>query len=194
MLNIFVVLLWTSSAYLFTAEPSDRYNWFEYFTEGAEISGHYKVLKGGNMLIDFTVLSPNGTQLATSSQNEERFSIEAPVSGIYQFSFYSTAAYATKKVVFHLDRSIVDRQLLEYDKDSYSDLEVGYFRMISDLDHVIAEQFHLKTQERFRRIITDKSRKRILFLCVAQIIAIIWVFTTHLTKFHNLFKDRNTRV
>eukprot|EP00301_Raphidiophrys_heterophryoidea_P026041 c8885_g1_i1.p1 GENE.c8885_g1_i1~~c8885_g1_i1.p1 ORF type:complete len:213 (-),score=55.65 c8885_g1_i1:102-740(-) len=160
----------------FWADPQGTECFFEDIYKGDAVSGNFQVTTGGNMEVDFQVLTPTGKSvIKLDSVVEHMFEFGAEESGEYTFCFSNTNTYHDmKSITFELnaDHPLANTNAIA-DKNSMSDLQDKLRQLQLTVRDVQSTQRYLRNREIRHRNTTDSTNSRVLWWSVLEAVVIV---------------------
>ncbi|KAH7822436.1 putative p24 family protein beta-1 [Monocercomonoides exilis] len=185
------IFLHNANSFLFTVKPRSDVYFYEEYDEKSQITGHMQVVKGGNMMVEFEIKSPNDQSEFFSRSSNEVFNITAKTSGLYRFGFSSKAAYGEKLVSLALDKFILESQFGGKGSSTFNETEKLVYNLVVDVDAMASEQERLQIRERARSELSRRTSRSLIIWSIVQFFVVVGVCLWHAKYFHDLFEKRS---
>jgi len=159
----------------FWVDPQGTECFFEDVYKGDAVSGNFQVTTGGNMEVDFNVLTPTGKSvMRLESSVEHMFEFTAEESGEFTFCFSNTNTYHDmKSITFELNSDHPLDGANIADRDSVSQLQEKLRNLQLTVRDVQSTQRYLRNREVRHRNTTDSTNSRVLWWSVLEAVVIV---------------------
>ncbi|ESO97838.1 hypothetical protein LOTGIDRAFT_228384 [Lottia gigantea] len=176
---------------------------FQFIKKPSNLEVEYQVIEGGDLDVDFSIISPNGQRLAHDLRKSENVhKVEVKVPGAYRFCMDNSFSRFTHKVVFFellteddededdKDWDLEKDEIAEYIDMTIEDLKTLIGTVKSNLEKTSQIQSILRVYESRDRSQMEHNYERVNFMSGVQVFIMLSVGITQVLMIRNLFTEK----